>query len=196
MRIVVFILAFFLCSKSYCQSCDTINGAVVNYIDYYGMKQGNWVEWFYKWELEPYYQTEKGFCNNRSQIKVRTRVKNSGDYRDNVKTGLWEYFYDGGDTYGLNRTELYQDSLLTVKSHNFLSTTTYNSDSTLVESTVMALDKDSIRVLCVEKSCIANYAGVELARFTLSKLDFEQYTLALGIKYQREIMVIKDKQGL
>ncbi len=129
------------------QSFDSIathhygNGKeILNQTDSLGRKQGLWV--YYKM----FFDTK---CSALSTLNSYTCFKqlSKGYYKDDKKTGKWEYYTDGGCYFSINRIEFYSNdgSVKEIK-YEESTTTLYSSDSSLVTSTVI-FNTDTFQII-------------------------------------------------
>lgn len=192
MKALILLLFILVYLETYGQTCDTIEGRIVNCSDSGGLKYGEWEFWNFQWRQKENYGPVPGFCQTAPLIHTRTTLRSKGKYLEDKKIGRWEYFEDNGDAYGVSRVEIYEpDGSVKVVSDSKLVTTLYNQDSSLVTSTVIAQDKDTVYVSCENGNCTASFMDTEFIRFALKNLDFEQYRIVFGM-YQRKIGEIKN----
>jgi hypothetical protein len=176
------------------QTCDTINGRLINCVDSSGRKQGKWETLKTRAILRSHsgYGTENGcqYIDN----SVRQPIE-AGQYKDNKKIGTWEYIeWEGFDYSHVAKTVTYHhNGSLTERNFLYNSVIEFNRDSSFI--TGFTIHKsDSIYVTCTNKTCVfalkANKKIISFDYTGYERLDYELSRLSLGV-YNREIMNIK-----
>lgn len=171
------------------QSCDTLNGKLVNCFDSLNLKQGYWEI------LNPKSLVTISNCfgsNEESRVTPKYHLQSAGRYEDNVKIGLWKYYsglnnrlckkiiYKADGSIGLNN--LTDNYILNI-----------NPDSTVINGQFYSLS-DTIYIKCKKTDCSFNLKkNTEFKHFkfyNFDNLEFELLRLKSGV-YNRAIKKIK-----
>jgi hypothetical protein len=188
----IFIL--FLSSAGMSQTYDSIanlyykiDNQFVNFTDSLGQKQGLWIEYrivrllnFDSYHSNPQYSTS-------------IRKLGQGYYKNNKKSGLWEYYRDHRCIHETIATENYfEDGKVEEWIYEFTIVNNYSVDSNYVNSEVY-FKRDTILINCENKlTCLATVHGKELLKFDYTYLDYEQFRMYLG-EYQRAILKLREE---
>ena len=189
---LTFISIFLICNAGSSQTYDSManvyfqnDSTLINFTDSLGQKQGFWVE----------YKTYRLIESSHTIFDARnTRAYKlaQGSYKNNKKSGLWEYFKGPECAINTYKTENYfEDRSIEEWKNDFTTYTYFSSDSNHVSSTVF-YERDTIFIHCENKlHCVATVNGKELKVFEYADLDYEQFRIYLGV-YARELLWIKE----
>lgn len=160
----------------------------LNYIDENGLKQGLWKHYSLHFNT---------FCSGLSTEKSDTCIylHSSGNYLNNQKTGIWEYYKDGGCYKYTLRTEQYHsDGSVTINDLESHSSLTYSGDSGVVSGYVL-LNQDTVIITCSKANnlCFAWVDGQKLQEFSFNHLSLEINRINSGY-YQRAIQRLKTRK--
>jgi hypothetical protein len=192
MKTLLTILLFLTSIISYGQSCDTINGKVVNCIDSNGLKQGFWENGLYTFQGQ-YGFSEQGFCQGET-LRTRVMVVASGSYRNNKKVGVWQYFANHGHGSITEMQITYHENGATTE-YNYIENyeLDISSDSTSVSGRIYYM-RDTINISCYNnKGLFKLYPDKVICVFDcpdFDTFDYEFSRLKYG-KYDQEIKLAK-----
>lgn len=189
--VILFIIISFLSSG---QTCDTINGRLINCVDSLGRRQGKW-ETLKKTIVSGSYS---GYGNKDGCQYIENSVWQPiviGQYKDNKKVGIWEYIvWEGYDNSWVEKNITYYDNGSIIESNrSYNSVIEFNKDSSVVEGFTIH-DRDSIYITCTNKMCVFKLNSdkkiISFQYTDYEKFEYELLCLTLGI-YNREIMKTK-----
>lgn len=177
----------------YGQTCDTIDGNLINCIDTAGLRQGYW-ELTKKKILVSGYGGLGGEDGCGYFDKTECYPRSKGTYKDGKKIDTWEY-YSGEHLISLDRKiTYYKDGAI---KDDYLAeryTLNINSDTTVITGRFY-LDIDSLNIDCQVGKCIVTLTdGQELTSFQFNdfdKLEFELLRIKIGA-YNKEIKMKKN----
>lgn len=191
---LTFISIFFICNAGFSQTYDSIanvyfqnDSTPINFTDSLGQKQGFWVD--YKTYKLIEYSHNKFDARNTRAYKLA-----QGYYKNDEKSGHWEYFQVPAQYTDAIKTENYhEDGSIEEWKNEFTTFTYFSKDSTLVYSKVI-YNRDTIFINCKNKTtCVASVNRKELLRFEFADLDYEQTRIYLGI-YARQTLWLKKEE--
>jgi hypothetical protein len=184
------------------QSCDSLDGKVINCVDSKGLKQGLWI---YKKNrlLSSSYGglgSDEG-CRYNANHEVIAEIR--GYFKDDMRIGQWLYFY-GDHSLTLDRVETYYTNG-DIKTENYdyaTSTTgkltdhyylTFNYDSTEVSGKFYH-ELDSLKFSLENNICEIRFSNnqslMTFGNCDLAKLEYEILRLLIGV-YDRDIKIKK-----
>jgi len=185
---ILTILLLTISLTTYGQTCDTIDGKLINCTDTAGLRQGYWELTKKKILVSGYGGLgSKEGCRYFEKAEYYPRSK--GAYKDGKKIGTWDY-YSGEHLISLDRKITYYEDG-SIKDDNSADRYMLNisSDTTVITGQFYH-DLDSIRINCRENKCLLTFtSGQELMSFQISdidKLEYELLRLKIGV-YDREI---------
>jgi hypothetical protein len=158
----------------------------LNFTDSLGFKQGIWIN--YKLIINKYNSELL-----RTEVTDTSLIKtSSGEYKNNKKIGKWEYYDTECYGCGVEKIETHNpDGTVEEIKYSRLCKTIYNADSSIVQSIVFSIEKDTVSINCIDKNCVAKYKSHILKEFPLKQLDIEQWAISYG-NFSREIRLLKE----
>lgn len=190
------ILTIFLLTISlttFGQTCDTINGKLINCVDSNGLRQGQWELTKKKILVSGYGGLgSKDGCRYFEKAEYYPLAK--GAYKDNRKIGTWEY-YTGDKSANLEKKiTYYVDG--SIEDENLLDRYTIEiSSDTLKVNGQLYHDLGTLNIACQTGVCSINLSdGQQVMSFDfvdMDRLEFEMLRLQMG-EYNREIKKKKD----
>lgn len=185
---ILTILLLIISLTTYGQTCDTIDGNLINCTDTAGLRQGYWEVTKKKILVSGYegYGSKEG-CRYFEKAEYYPRSK--GNYKDGKKIGTWDY-HSGEHLISLDRQITYYEDG-SIKDENLADRYVLNiSSDTKVVTGQLYHDSDSISIDCQSNKCLLKLSnGQELMSFhftDLDKLEYELLRLNIGV-YDREI---------
>ncbi len=173
---------------TYGQTCDTIEGKLINCVDTFGQRQGYWEQTKKKILVSGYGGLgSKEGCRYFENAEYYPLAK--GEYKDNKKIGPWEYF-SGDHLSKLERKITYYQNG-SVKDENLNDQYNINiSSDTLKVKGDFYHELDTISINCHAQNCsLVLSIGQELMSFEfidMDKLEYELLRLKIG-EYNRQI---------
>ena len=190
---ILTILLLTISLTNYGQTCDTIDGELINCTDTAGLRQGYW-------ELTKKKILVSGHAGLGSEEGCRYFEKAEyyplakGTYKNGKKIGTWEY-YSGDHLTSLDRKITYYGNSA-IKDENLIERYVINiSQDTAVISGQFYHHLDSIDINCHKNKCVLTLSdGQELLSFpftNMDKLEYELLRLKIG-EYDRDIKMKKN----
>jgi hypothetical protein len=186
-----FIIFFVLTGLiSFAQTCDTIDGQVVNCVDNKGLRQGYWLERKKILQVSGYGCFGiKDDCTYFEKNKFI--LSSEGLYIDNKKIGLWNYYDNFNNERGdIEKKIIYNNQSTQEINYTYKYFISLSSDTTNGSGRVY-LDIDTVKVTCRQKKCIAETSeNIRFLQFPINQLEYELCRIGIGV-YDREIRIKK-----
>lgn len=171
------------------QTCDTINGKVINCIDTSGLKQGYW-------EITRKKIIVSGYSGLGSKEGCRYFEKADfipvakGHYKDGKKIGTWDYYSDNDHLISVDKQiTYYSNGNQKIENGTEQYSIEINKDTSEVTGQFFH-DFDTIQINCKNQLCVLTLTNkTELITFPFSDIygiEYELLRLRMGI-YDREI---------
>jgi hypothetical protein len=193
LKIVLSILLALSNIISFGQSCDTINGRVINCIDSNGIRQGQW-EIRRKILLVSGYNGlgSKQGCRYFEKSNFVTRSK--GAYLGGKKIDTWVYYHDWGmDNGKIEKRITYYDNGAVKEENLYNNYVILISPDSSVANGYVIYNADTILIDCKSGQCNMLFnRSIKITSFPLYQFDYEIERLFFG-EYHRRIKEIKSK---
>lgn len=166
-------LFIFTCSISFAQTCDTIDGLIVNCIDINGNKQGYW-------KIQDNIIDQKIYSGLGSKEGCRStenfhyEIKADGNYLNNNKNGLWNYYKKNDHIVVIEKTVIYKENGSTIE-NNLIDHTEleYNNDSSRIRGYIIHYN-DTFNIENSNKKGIFKHSRLDIA-ISFDCPNFDQF---------------------
>jgi hypothetical protein len=185
---ILTILLLTISLTTFGQTCDTINGEVINCVDTNGLRQGHWELTKKKILVSGHGGLgSKEGCRYFEEAEYYPLAK--GEYVNDKKIGTWEYY--SGDKSGRLERKIRYNGDGSIEDDNLTDRylITISSDTLDVKGQLYH-DLDTMNIDCQTNICFVELSnGQKLLSFEfadMDKLDFELLRIQMGV-YNREI---------
>jgi hypothetical protein len=195
MKNLLFILCLFFSLSLFGQVCDTVNGDLINCVDSNGLRQGFW-------ELKrenTLFSSYTGLGSKEGCLYSKNAeyfLLARGEYKDDKKTGSWEYYFGNKVAILERRVSYNKDGSVVENNFRERYKIKISSDTAKISGEFYH-DLDTLTISCQNRVCsIMLPDGQEVLSFgftNMDKFEYEFYRLRIGV-YDRQIKKKKDKR--